>query len=90
MSKDQKRRVSQLRQLHKELDDNFLDNRLKPRYIVIVSESFQLGDTTEKKPWEKEKADCIAVNVNRFIAKYDACVARLVNPAILAYPQTCE
>lgn len=49
-----KSRIAALRKLHTKVDDNFLDKRIKPRYVVIVADGLNIAsfDKRDKKNWE--------------------------------------
>jgi len=72
-----KSRIAALRKLHTKVDDNFLDMRIKPRYVVIVADGLNLADFDkwDKKNWEQKHYSNVTVNLNRYIAKYDYDIA---------------
>jgi len=72
-----KYRIAALRKLHTKVDDNFLDKRIKPRYVVIVADGLNIAnfDKRDKKNWEKKHYSNVTVNLNRYIAKYDYDIA---------------
>ncbi len=53
-SNHMKYRIAALRKLHTKVDDNFLDKRIKPRYVVIVADGLNIAnfDKRDKKNWE--------------------------------------
>jgi hypothetical protein len=76
-----KARITTLRKLHNKVDDNFLDNRIKPRYVVIVADGFNMAsfDKKDKKNWESKHYSNVTINLNRYIAKYDYDIAQIFN-----------
>lgn len=41
-SKDLKEKIEHLRRLHRKIDEEFLDNRIAPRLIVIIADCVDL------------------------------------------------
>lgn len=77
MSSELKSQIAQLKRMYKKIDNDFLENRIVPRLIVIVSE------TQHKKPqprWQPKQYSNVTININRYLAQYNYDIAQLINP----------
>jgi hypothetical protein len=80
-SKKTRQKLDMLRRLHKKVDDDFLNKRVKPRLIVIAVDGANMGPDAaplENKPWLPRSKDNVVINLNKYIAKYDYDVAAKV------------
>jgi hypothetical protein len=70
LSNHMKAKISELKKRHKKVDNDFLENRIEPRYMVIVADGHNMK-TFEKrlsKPWETKKYSNVTININKYIA----------------------
>ena len=65
---------------HKRIDEYFLDMKIKPRIIIFMEDGTNLTDvkgtnTGEVAIFEKKGPNNVAININKYIAKYDFEIA---------------
>ena len=61
---------------HKRIDDAFLDAKIKPRIIIFMEDGTNLTAQSNDVPiYEKKGPNNIAININKYIAKYDFEIA---------------
>ena len=70
---------------HKKIDENFLENRIKPRMVIIMADGTDLNSHKNKDKhqvpiFRKRGPNNVAININKYIAKYDFDIARKLNP----------
>jgi hypothetical protein len=84
LSNHMKAKIAALKKRHHKIDNDFLDNRIEPRYVVIVADGHNMKtfEKREVKPWEPKKYSNVTININKFIAKYDYDIAMLICPSI--------
>ena len=78
-----KRKVLKLKTLHKRVDDDFLDNRIEPRLVILIPEGADIKNFREssKKKWNPPAQSNLVINLNKFIGKYDYDIAQLICPS---------
>jgi hypothetical protein len=80
-NKKTRQKLEMLKRLHKKVDDDFLNKRVKPRLIVIAVDGANMGpdaEPLENKPWLPRSKDNVVINLNKYIAKYDYDIAAKV------------
>ena len=89
-----KKQLDRTSQRHKRIDDAFLTERIKPRYVIFMEDGADMVDDTfsdnimsssenpnpkkatkPSKLDKKKKPNNVAININKFIAKYDFDIA---------------
>ena len=82
-SKELKAKIERLRRLHKKIDEDFLNNRVEPRLIVVIAEGVDLKNyrPQDADSWEPQHFTNITVNLNKYIAKYDYDIANVLHPS---------
>ena len=67
---------------HKKIDEKFLDERIKPRVIIFMEDGTNLiqsrPDRHEVPIFTKRGPNNVAININKYIAKYDFDIARKI------------
>jgi hypothetical protein len=66
-----------LRKLHKRVDNDFLDKRVEPRFVMFVASDIDVKTLNQPRyaTWEPENKSNVLINVNKYIAKYDFDIA---------------
>lgn len=82
-SKKTKQKLKMLRKLHSKVDEEFLDKRVKPRFIIIMQDGATMESKNSVKgnqnqPWTVRTHDNTVINLNKYIAKYDYDIASKV------------
>lgn len=78
-SKELKQKILLLRKMHRKIDNDFLDNRLEPRLIVIIADCVDLKQKEEaENSWEPRHYSNVTINVNKYIAKYDYDIGQVM------------
>jgi hypothetical protein len=83
LNKKSKQKLEMLKRLHKKVDEDFLNKRVRPRLIVIAVDGANMAsdsEPAENKPWLLQSKDNVVINLNKYIAKYDYDVAAKVCP----------
>ena len=64
---------------YRQIDDRFLDQKIKPRIIVFMADGTDLSPQRRTKKDEslfgRQGPNNVAININKFIAKYDFEIA---------------
>ena len=67
---------------HKKIDEKFLDERIKPRVIIFMEDGTNLIQSRPGKHevpiFTKRGPNNVAININKYIAKYDFDIARKI------------
>ena len=65
---------------HKRIDERFLNNKVRPRIIIFMADGTNLSKKNFEKHdvaiFENRGPNNVAINVNKYIAKYDFEIAR--------------
>ena len=81
-----RRQIDEITEQHKRLDEKFLNDRIKPRIIVFMADGTNMVKPTydkhDVKIFQNRGPNNVAINVNKYIAKYDFEIARKVKPTI--------
>ena len=61
------------------IDDKFLNEKIKPRIIIFMADGTNLNSLKKAKQdvslFEKQGPNNVAINLNKYIAKYDFEIA---------------
>lgn len=67
---------------HKKIDDKFLDECIRPRVIIFMEDGTNLVQNRRGKHevpiFSKRGPNNVAININKYIAKYDFDIARKI------------
>ena len=66
--------------MHKRVDENFLNNRVEPRLVVIIAENVDLKryKPSQDQQWEPKHYTNVTINLNKYIAKYDYDIGQVL------------
>ena len=85
-----KKQLDRTTQKHKRIDDAFLTERIKPRYVIFMEDGADMVDETfsdnitgspenpkkaQSSQVAKKRPNNVAININKYIAKYDFDIA---------------
>ena len=85
-----KKQLDKTTQRHKRIDDAFLTERIKPRYVIFMEDGADMVDETfsdnitgspenpkkaQSSQVAKKRPNNVAININKYIAKYDFDIA---------------
>jgi hypothetical protein len=73
MPSEIKHKIKLLQKHHKRIDEDFLDNRIEPRIVVFIADGVKTD--TKSCTWEPKHYANVAININKYIAKYDYEIA---------------
>ena len=69
---------------HKRIDEKFLNLRIKPRIVIFMVDGTNLVKQDRNKHdvaiFENRGPNNVAININKYIAKYDFEIARKLKP----------
>lgn len=80
-----KKQLKNTTEKHKKIDNAFLNQRIKPRVIIFMEDGTNLAKLKQERNenlalFEKKGPNNVAINVNKFIAKYDFDIAIKLKP----------
>lgn len=78
---------------HKKISEQLIEDEIEPRIIVFLENGINLehlGDRNESnkdKPWTRKLPNNCAININKYIAKYDFDFAQKLNNPLIKRKQ---
>ena len=77
-----KKQLNRTIETHKKIDESFLDSKIVPRIVIFMEDGTNLASAKNKEDRKHEVAifakrgpNNVAININKFIAKYDFDIA---------------
>lgn len=81
-----RKQLEKICEKHKKLDEYFLDNYIQQRVIVFIADDTDINGMKFGKHdvaiLQNRNPNNIAININKFIAKYDYDIAKKVKPTL--------
>ena len=80
-TKELKSNLDRLRQMYKRINEDFLNNRIVPRLVVVIAEHVDIGSykPSTDQQWQPQHHLNITINLNKYIAKYDYDIAHVLH-----------